>query len=154
MHLYGWPFSAYPVDVVYEGLSWVKHRALKLFPKGRPSAAASFPEKIYAPHGSVVALHGMVKVTDLGPAQALPSSRWAHAQYVTVMDRECVPVRDLKLGFHRLSQHLERARMRTAVISPQQAAAKPIRDTDGVHENHASARSQHTCALAKHLAKL
>jgi GT2 family glycosyltransferase len=57
MHLYSWLFSAYPIDVVYESLSWVKHRALELFSKGRADATASLPEKIYAPHGSFIALH-------------------------------------------------------------------------------------------------
>jgi GT2 family glycosyltransferase len=57
MHLYRWLFSAYPIDVVYEGLSWIKHRALGLLSKVRPPAAASLPERIYAPHGSFIALH-------------------------------------------------------------------------------------------------
>lgn len=57
MHLYRWLFSAYPVDVVYEGLSWVKHRALELVSKVRPPATASSPARIYAPHGSFIALH-------------------------------------------------------------------------------------------------
>jgi len=57
MHLYSWLFSAYPVDVVYESLSWVKHRALELVSKDRPAAAAAITEKIYAPHGSFIALH-------------------------------------------------------------------------------------------------
>ncbi len=57
MHLYRWLFSAYPIDVVYEGLSWIKHRALGLLSKVRPPATASVPERIYAPHGSFIALH-------------------------------------------------------------------------------------------------
>jgi len=57
MHLYRWLFSSYPVDVVYESLSWVKHRALELVSKKRPTEVASSPEKIYAPHGSFIALH-------------------------------------------------------------------------------------------------
>jgi GT2 family glycosyltransferase len=57
MHLYRWLFSAYPVDVVYESLSWVKHRGLELFKPDRPAATASLSEKIYAPHGSFIALH-------------------------------------------------------------------------------------------------
>jgi GT2 family glycosyltransferase len=57
MHLYSWLFSSYPVDVVYEGLSWMKHRALELISRERPAATASLPEKIYAPHGSFIALH-------------------------------------------------------------------------------------------------
>jgi GT2 family glycosyltransferase len=57
MHLYRWLFSSYPIDVVYESLSWVKHRALELFSKGRPVATDSVSEKIYAPHGSFIALH-------------------------------------------------------------------------------------------------
>jgi GT2 family glycosyltransferase len=57
MHLYRWLFSAYPVDVVYEGLSWVKHRGLQLFSRVRPPAGAALPERIYAPHGSFIALH-------------------------------------------------------------------------------------------------
>ena len=57
MHLYRWLFSSYPVDVVYEGLSWLKHRALELVSRKRPPAGAPLPEKIYAPHGSFIALH-------------------------------------------------------------------------------------------------
>jgi GT2 family glycosyltransferase len=57
MHFYRWLFSTYPVDVVYEGLSWVKHRSLQLLSRARPPAGASLPEKIYAPHGSFIALH-------------------------------------------------------------------------------------------------
>jgi GT2 family glycosyltransferase len=57
MHVYRWLFSAYPVDVVYESLSWVKHRALELLARERPKPSASLPEKIYAPHGSFIALH-------------------------------------------------------------------------------------------------
>jgi GT2 family glycosyltransferase len=57
MHLYRWLFSSYPVDVVYESLSWVKHRALELLSRKRPTAVAASPEKIYAPHGSFIALH-------------------------------------------------------------------------------------------------
>ncbi len=45
------------MDVVYESLSWVKHRTLELVSKDRPAAAASTTEKIYAPHGSFIALH-------------------------------------------------------------------------------------------------
>lgn len=58
MKAYRWLFSSYPVDVVYEGLSWVKHRALERVSKARPSAATvAQAEKIYAPHGSFIALH-------------------------------------------------------------------------------------------------
>jgi GT2 family glycosyltransferase len=57
MHIYRWLFSSYPVDVVWEGLSWVKHRVFELFSKVHPPAASSLPEKIYAPHGSFIALH-------------------------------------------------------------------------------------------------
>jgi GT2 family glycosyltransferase len=57
MHMYRWLFSSYPVDVVWEGLSWIKHRVVELFSKVHPPAAASLPEKIYAPHGSFIALH-------------------------------------------------------------------------------------------------
>ena len=57
MHLYRWLFSSYPVDVVYESLSWVKHRALELLSRKPPAAIAESPEKIYAPHGSFIALH-------------------------------------------------------------------------------------------------
>jgi len=45
------------VDVVYESLSWVKHRALELLSRKPPAAVAAPPEKIYAPHGSFIALH-------------------------------------------------------------------------------------------------
>jgi GT2 family glycosyltransferase len=57
MHLYRWLFSSYPVDVVWESLSWVKHRTLEMFSKVHPPAPASQPEYIYAPHGSFIALH-------------------------------------------------------------------------------------------------
>ncbi|HEY0829509.1 MAG TPA: glycosyltransferase [Candidatus Dormibacteraeota bacterium] len=57
MHLYRWLFSSYPVDVVWESLSWVKHRTLEMFSKVHPPAAASHPEYIYAPHGSFIALN-------------------------------------------------------------------------------------------------
>ena len=50
-------FSAYPVDVVYQSVSWIKHRALETLSRKRPAEAAALPEKIYAPHGSFIALH-------------------------------------------------------------------------------------------------
>ena len=57
MHLYRWIFSAYPIDVVYQGMSWIKHRALEASSRERPAASALSPEKIYAPHGAFIALH-------------------------------------------------------------------------------------------------
>jgi GT2 family glycosyltransferase len=57
MHLYRWIFSAYPIDVVYQGLSWIKHRALEASSRERPAPPTSQPEKIYAPHGAFIALH-------------------------------------------------------------------------------------------------
>lgn len=56
MRLNSWLFSSYPVDVVYQGLSWIKHRALDGMTKQRPAGETS-PAKIYAPHGSFIALH-------------------------------------------------------------------------------------------------
>jgi GT2 family glycosyltransferase len=57
MHVYRWIFSAYPTDVVYQGLSWIKHRALGVVSRERPAARASSPEKIYAPQGAFIAFH-------------------------------------------------------------------------------------------------
>jgi GT2 family glycosyltransferase len=56
MHLNSWVFNWYPIDVVYQGLSWIKHRALDGFTKERPAGTAS-SGYIYAPHGSFIALH-------------------------------------------------------------------------------------------------
>jgi GT2 family glycosyltransferase len=56
MRLNSWVFSSYPVDVVYQGLSWVKHRALDGLTRERPAGAAH-AAKVYAPHGSFIALH-------------------------------------------------------------------------------------------------
>jgi len=56
MHLTSWVFSTYPVDVVYQGLSWVKHRLLDGVTKA-PAAGPSSAGEIYAPHGSFIALH-------------------------------------------------------------------------------------------------
>ena len=50
-------FSIYPVDAVYQGLSWIKHRSLDGVAKERPATTAGFATKIYAPHGSFIALH-------------------------------------------------------------------------------------------------
>jgi GT2 family glycosyltransferase len=57
MHVYRWIFSAYPIDAVYQGLSWIKHRAAEAGSKGRQPAAASSAEKIYAPQGAFIAFH-------------------------------------------------------------------------------------------------
>jgi GT2 family glycosyltransferase len=57
MHVYRWIFSAYPIDAVYQGLSWIKHRALESASKERPAAPASSPMKIYAPQGAFIAFH-------------------------------------------------------------------------------------------------
>jgi len=57
MRLNSWIFSAYPVDMVYQSISWMKHRALDGLTKERPAGTPAFPEKIYAPHGSFIALH-------------------------------------------------------------------------------------------------
>jgi len=57
MRLNSWIFSHYPVDAVYQGLSWVKHRTLDGVTKEPVRANAALPEKIYAPHGSFIALH-------------------------------------------------------------------------------------------------
>jgi GT2 family glycosyltransferase len=57
MHVYRWIFSAYPIDAAYQGLSWIKHRALEAASNERPVAAASSPEKIYAPQGAFIAFH-------------------------------------------------------------------------------------------------
>ena len=57
MHLNAWIFGHYPVDVVYQGLSWIKHRTLDGMTKERPAGTQSVAEKIYAPHGSFIALH-------------------------------------------------------------------------------------------------
>jgi GT2 family glycosyltransferase len=57
MHVYRWIFSAYPIDVVYQGLSWIKHRALEAVSKERPPSPASSAEKIYAPQGAFIAFH-------------------------------------------------------------------------------------------------
>jgi len=56
MRLNSWVFSRYPIDVVYQGLSWIKHRSLDGVTK-EPVSRASSPSKIYAPHGSFIALH-------------------------------------------------------------------------------------------------
>ncbi|TMF26722.1 MAG: glycosyltransferase family 2 protein [Chloroflexi bacterium] len=50
-------FSHYPVDAVYQGLSWIKHRTLDGVTTQDPSATAAVSERIYAPHGSFIALH-------------------------------------------------------------------------------------------------
>jgi GT2 family glycosyltransferase len=57
IHLNSWIFSTYPIDVVYQGLSWIKHRALGGLAKERPATTAGFAVPIYAPHGSFIALH-------------------------------------------------------------------------------------------------
>jgi GT2 family glycosyltransferase len=57
MHVYRWIFSAYPIDVVYQGLSWLKHRALEAGSNERPPSPASSAEKIYAPQGAFIAFH-------------------------------------------------------------------------------------------------
>jgi GT2 family glycosyltransferase len=57
MHLYRWIFSAYPIDVVYQGLSWIKHRTMEAASEERPAGPASAPEKIYAPQGAFIAFH-------------------------------------------------------------------------------------------------
>ncbi len=57
MHVYSWLFSSYAVDVVWEGLAWVKHRVFELLSKVHAPATTSVPEYIYAPHGSFIALH-------------------------------------------------------------------------------------------------
>jgi GT2 family glycosyltransferase len=57
MHVYRWLFSAYPIDAVYQGLSWVKHRALEAASNERPAAPVSSPERIYAPQGAFIAFH-------------------------------------------------------------------------------------------------
>ncbi|HEY7934086.1 MAG TPA: glycosyltransferase [Solirubrobacteraceae bacterium] len=57
MHVYRWIFSAYPIDAMYQGLSWVKHRALEAASTERPAPPASSPEKIYAPQGAFIAFH-------------------------------------------------------------------------------------------------
>jgi GT2 family glycosyltransferase len=57
MHVYRWIFSAYPIDVVYQGLSWIKQRALEAASKGHLGAPATSPEKIYAPQGAFIAFH-------------------------------------------------------------------------------------------------
>ncbi|HSS60645.1 MAG TPA: glycosyltransferase [Candidatus Limnocylindrales bacterium] len=50
-------FSTYPVDVVYQSVSYLKHRVLDGMSKEPPAGAPRFAEKIYAPHGSFIALH-------------------------------------------------------------------------------------------------
>ncbi len=57
MHVYRWIFSAYPIDAVYQGLSWIKHRALEAASNERPLAPSSATEKIYAPQGAFIAFH-------------------------------------------------------------------------------------------------
>lgn len=57
MHVYRWIFSAYPIDVVYQGLSWIKNRALEAGSKARSPAPAPSAEKIYAPQGAFIAFH-------------------------------------------------------------------------------------------------
>lgn len=58
MHVYRWIFSAYPIDAAYQGLSWIKHRALEAAASNeRPAAPASSSEKIYAPQGAFIAFH-------------------------------------------------------------------------------------------------
>ena len=57
MHVYRWIFSAYPIDAVYQGLSWIKHRALEAGSNERPAAPSSASEKIYAPQGAFIAFH-------------------------------------------------------------------------------------------------
>ena len=57
MHVYSWIFSAYPIDVVYQGLSWIKHRALEAASREGSAAPATSPEKIYAPQGAFIAFH-------------------------------------------------------------------------------------------------
>ena len=57
MHMYSWIYSAYPVDFTFQGLAWIKHRVLDGLSKLPPAGNATQPEKIYAPHGSFIALH-------------------------------------------------------------------------------------------------
>lgn len=57
MHLYSWIYSSYVVDAVFQALSWAKHRALDGFTRKPVAAADAVAEKIYAPHGSFIALH-------------------------------------------------------------------------------------------------
>lgn len=59
MHVYSWIFSAYPIDAVYQGLSWIKHRIIEAMSKGASPAPApsSSAEKIYAPQGAFIAFH-------------------------------------------------------------------------------------------------
>jgi GT2 family glycosyltransferase len=57
MHVYRWIFSAYPIDVMYQGLSWIKHRTMEAASQERPAVPASSTEKIYAPLGAFIAFH-------------------------------------------------------------------------------------------------
>lgn len=57
MRLNSWIFSHYHVDAVYQGLSWIKHRMLDGITKEPVHPTSALPEKIYAPHGSFIAIH-------------------------------------------------------------------------------------------------
>ncbi len=59
MRIYSWIFSFYPTDIAYQGLSWIKHRVLERMSRESPTETAqtASAERIYAPHGSFIALH-------------------------------------------------------------------------------------------------